>query len=119
MAIPYQLVRSSRKTIGIQVRQERVVVHAPLHTSEGTIKRFVYENENWIRKQLAKNAALQNRAEAQGLLSEEDINALTEKAKQILPERIAYYAKRSALPTDALQSEGSRQSGEAVQAKAI
>ena len=93
MAIPYQLVRSSRKTIGIQVRQERVVVHAPLHTSEETIKRYVYENENWIQKQLAKNAALQNRAEAQGILSEDDIAELAAKAKRILPDRVAHYAK--------------------------
>lgn len=93
MAIPYQLVRSSRKTIGIQVRQERVVVHAPLHTSEETIKRYVYENKNWIQKQLAKNAALQNRAEAQGILSEDDIAELAAKAKQILPDRVAHYAK--------------------------
>ena len=94
MAISYQLIRSRRKTIGIQVKGERVIVHAPLRSAGEVINRFVSENETWIQKQLAKNAALQRRAEAQGILSEGDINALTEKAKQILPARVAYYAKK-------------------------
>lgn len=91
--ITYILIRSKRKSIGIQVKDGTVFVHAPLRTAKPVIDRFVAENIRWIEKQLAKSAAVREKAAEEGMLSEEDIACLVKKAKLILPARVAHYAK--------------------------
>ena len=47
----YQLIRSNRRTIALQItRDARVVVRAPLRASEADIRRFVeiYFSKNFI-----------------------------------------------------------------------
>lgn len=90
--IRYTLIRSRRKSIGIQVKNGTVFVRAPLHTGKQTIDRFVSENARWIEKQLSRSADVQEKASAEGMLSAHDIACLVKKAKQILPDRVAYYA---------------------------
>lgn len=49
--IEYELKRTKRKTIGIKITLEgAVIVTAPLHLSERTIKKVIKEKEGWIRK---------------------------------------------------------------------
>ena len=48
----YQLVRSSRKTIGIQVKDGNVIVRAPLRARQEDIDRFVAKSDAWIRRHL-------------------------------------------------------------------
>lgn len=52
--IEYELVRSKRKTLAVQVTREgRVIVRAPLRLAKYRIKRFVAEHADWIARALA------------------------------------------------------------------
>ena len=53
MSIPYDLVRSARKTLAIQIRQDGLVqVRAPLRLPQRDIDAFVRERQDWIRRHL-------------------------------------------------------------------
>lgn len=89
----YQVIRSKRKTMSLEVnRNGEVVVRVPLRVSEKTIEAFVLEHKAWIEKALVK---VEKRKEETGnveKLTEEEFNALCEKAMKVIPERVKYYA---------------------------
>ena len=83
--IRYRLVRSSRKTIAIEIMPNgEVIVRAPNCMGIAAIETFVFEKQDWIEKHLAKQPA--------PLPAFTDIRALAQKAKTVIPERVAYYA---------------------------
>ena len=52
--IEYELVRSKRKTLAVQVTREgRVIVRAPLRLAKYRIERFVADHTDWIARALA------------------------------------------------------------------
>ena len=54
----YQLIRSNRRTIAIQItRDARVVVRAPLRASEADIRRFVESHRAWLESHLDRQRA--------------------------------------------------------------
>lgn len=53
--IEYRLIRSSRKSICISIRDNNVIVRAPLSTSVERIESFILKKRDWILKQLATN----------------------------------------------------------------
>ena len=55
----YELVRSRRKTLSVQVTREcRVIVRAPLRLAKREIDRFVSEHADWIARALAHQRTL-------------------------------------------------------------
>ena len=86
----YEVIRSGRKTLGLEIRGDRVIARAPYRMSDSCIRSFVLTHEAWIRKKLAANAALKE--EKTDTLSFEEIKALAEQAKRVIPERVRYYA---------------------------
>lgn len=47
--ISYQIIRSSRKTMSLEIKADgSVVVRAPLRLSEAKIQKFVEEKQEWI-----------------------------------------------------------------------
>jgi len=88
-----RIIRSKRKTVAIQVLDVNdVVVRAPLRMSNREIERFVQQNEDWIQKNLKK--AQENRKEEEQIvpLTETEVKELADKACQLIPERVRYYA---------------------------
>lgn len=55
--IPYDLIRSKRKSIVIIVKNDKVTVKAPLRTDVKWIDKFVVDKESWIRRKLQESAA--------------------------------------------------------------
>ena len=54
--ISYQIIRSSRKTMSLEIKADgSVVVRAPLRLSEAKIQKFVEEKQEWILKNLEKS----------------------------------------------------------------
>ena len=92
----YTLIRSSRKTIAIQIKDGKVIVRAPYRAGERDIRRFVDANGAWIDKKLAESAeraAQKNKAiEENGLLTMDEIRKLANEALKVIPERVKYYA---------------------------
>ena len=52
-AVPYRLIRSRRRSIGIEIASGGAVVRAPYWVRVGEIHSFLLEHANWIRKKLA------------------------------------------------------------------
>lgn len=87
----YQLVRSKRKTLSIQITREgQVVVRAPLFSTERQIREFVENHAEWIYEKLAE-ATRDDRISAQEF-SPAQINVYKKRAKGIISRRVAHYA---------------------------
>ena len=83
----YRVVRSHRKTMALHILPDGTVeVRCPKTMSQQRIHAFVEEKTPWIMKKL------QNHPSAQEKLSAAELKELTEQAKSILSEKLAYYA---------------------------
>ena len=59
--IPYEIIRSRRRTLALQVTREgRVVVRAPLRYPAGRIEIFVQQHEPWLEKKLLEQKERQS-----------------------------------------------------------
>ncbi len=92
----YQLIRSKRKTIGIQVKDGRVSVRAPQRMPLSEIEGFVLRSRDWIEKQIRKQEELKAKAAANPVerLTRQELEELAQKALKVIPQRVAYYAPR-------------------------
>ena len=87
----YELVRSRRKTLSVQVTREcRVIVRAPLRLAKREIDRFVFEHADWIARTLAHQRTL---AEAHPEPDEATWQRWRAEAREYIPPRAAYYAR--------------------------
>ena len=86
----YKLIRSKRKTLGMEIKDGELVVRAPYLAPRFVIDRFVNENRAWAEKALAKAAA----ARTADKLSEAELKMLYKRAKAYIPTRVSYYAPR-------------------------
>ena len=83
----YTVIRSRRRTISIQLTPHgEILVRCPVRMSAGDIDQFVQSKADWIKKHLPKPSDLP-------VLSSEELGQLAAKAKAVLPQRVAYFAK--------------------------
>jgi predicted metal-dependent hydrolase len=88
----YRLIRSSRRTIGLEITPDGLLVRAPYGVSAAQIEQFLREKADWIashREKLRQRTAL---AAAQPKLTAEELQALAEEALRVSPERVRQYA---------------------------
>ena len=105
----YELIRSDRKTLGLQVKVGRVIVRAPRRVTKVQIERFVREHEDWIEKALSRQAAKQAAHPEPTAAERAEYIRL---AKEILPKRTAYWAERMGLyPTQIRITSAQRRFG--------
>lgn len=91
--IAYDLIRSKRKTISVEIRPDcSVAVRAPLRCRQREIDLFVRDRENWIKKNLAKMREKHNKLTDIKPLSQAELSELSDRAAAYIPERVAYYA---------------------------
>ncbi len=84
----YTLIRSGRKTVSIQLRSDgTVIVRAPRYLSQREIQRFVDSKSGWIEKRRKTIVPAPK-------LTPEELDALTQKGKEVFPERAAFYARQ-------------------------
>ena len=84
--IPYRLIRSDRKSIGIQITADGVIVRAPKRLSAAEIDRFVQSKRSWIEGHLEKVPAPQPK------FTHAQIEALAQKALTVIPEQVRHFA---------------------------
>ena len=88
MNVPYQIIKSDRKTIAIQIKPDgQVVVRCPKRMRIEEARRFVEGRADWIEKHLAKR-----QSQAVEKYTPKEIKQLREKAREIVTERVRYYA---------------------------
>lgn len=91
MEFKYDVVRSARKTVGIQVLiGGKVTVRVPYGISQKEIERILQENEIWLSKAIAETS---ERAKKQRQYTEEDVLSMRKRALDILPKKVEYYSE--------------------------
>ena len=98
----YRLVRSKRKTLAIEVTPAlEVVVRAPLFISKRRIEKFALEHESWAEKSKEKiKEAIRNRPPEP---TEAEINELKKRAREIIPDRVAFFSELTNLKPTAIK----------------
>ncbi len=92
MELQMRVVRSSRKTAVIQITKKgEVVARVPRFMSEKEIKKFAEKHSEWIEKNLAR--ILEEKENAKPAFSDEEVREMMQKARRIIPERVAYFAE--------------------------
>ena len=88
----YTIIRSVRRSIALELRPEGLLVRAPYGVPRAQIERFVRSKADWIARRRAQLEAAQRRMASAEKLSDEELRALARQAKQLIPQRVAYYA---------------------------
>ncbi len=86
----YTLVRMERKTVSVEVKNNETIVRAPLRMSRRDVDAFVSRHAAWIERQRERQAQRTHLPVTP--LTEEEISALLSRAKEVIPQRAAYYA---------------------------
>ncbi len=90
MDFDYRIIRSDRKTLTIQVDLDgNVLVRSPEKLSEKRIKEFLKEKEDWILKTISLQ---KEKSENRKVYTEQDVQFLRKKAREILPLKVEYYS---------------------------
>ena len=89
-------VRSSRKTLAVQIRADgTVIARAPLRMPKDRILYFLSEKASWIRMQQGRMQDRENmRQQARIHLDAAQEKELRERAKSVLAQRTAYFARQ-------------------------
>lgn len=85
-----RIIRSSRKTVGLEIRAGELIVRAPLYMTQERIDAFLQKHRRWIETHLRQaQERAKNPVEP---LSREELQSLTERAKVVFPERVRHFA---------------------------
>ena len=88
MNVPYQIIKSDRKTIAIQIKPDgQVVVRCPKRMRIEEARRFAESKADWIEKHLAKRPP-QDVAK----YTPKEIEQLREQAIKLVTDRVRHYA---------------------------
>lgn len=89
MDISYQIIRSSRKTLSLQITPSgEVLVRCPNRYPVREIEKFVESRRPWLEKHLSR---LETRP-AGPVFTREEIEALADRALKIIPGRVRCFA---------------------------
>ena len=92
--IEYQLIRSKRKSISLQVdREARVIVRAPRWIPKWQIEAFVSSKTDWINKHIEIAKKRLDADDERRVLSPEEYSCIKRKAQIAIPMRTDYWAE--------------------------
>ena len=88
------VIKSKRKSISIQIKSNQVIIRAPQRMKNKDIEIFVESKRNWIEKHLESVLEKQKLIDFSEPYSAEEIKSFVSKSKEIIPERVEYYAPK-------------------------
>ena len=88
----YEVIRSKRKTISAEIKRNTLIIRAPMQVRDDDIERFVAAHRKWIETHMAKAQERENARKSVCKLTKDELWKLAEKARLVIPERVAYYA---------------------------
>ena len=91
--IRVQVIRSARKSIGLEVRREDIVyMRIPVGLSDRELKRFVEEHKQWILEKINVLKERQQSRKPTGAMEAENLTSEEiEKIKEKIADRVQYY----------------------------
>ncbi len=91
--IEYTLIRSARRTLGLEITTElAVVVRAPRQCSQREIDRFVESHTQWIVSHLEIQRRRREKRQARRVTPEQEQD-LRRQAAEVIPQRVAHFAR--------------------------
>ena len=95
MSIAYTLIRSSRRTLSIQIDPSgTLIARAPMRMSVASIEEFILAKRDWISKHQIKRATVPQRP----ILSKSDILDAKKKLKEYIIPRVTELWANKNLP---------------------
>lgn len=89
-----EIRRSRRRTMSLEVTPDgRVLVRAPYGMPEAEIRRFVAQKADWIQNHVDKAMERNRQLSRLRKLTPDDLQVLADQALEILPKKVAYYAR--------------------------
>ena len=88
----YELIRSRRKSLCAEIKGNKLIIRAPLRAADEDISRFLSKNRKWIETHLAKAQAREQAKGSCHHLTTDELRALADKARKVIPARAAHYA---------------------------
>ncbi len=86
----YQIIRSRRKTLSLEIRRDlQIILRAPLRCSDETIAAFFLAQRDWLQKHLP---AMQAKVLAHPEPTEEEATLLRQRAKDDIPPCVEHFA---------------------------
>ncbi len=90
---PIVLLRSDRRTVGLEINRELcVLVRAPRYMSEEVVLRFIESKRAWLQAHTERLRA-QRAANDMRPFTQDEIAALLTQAREQLPSRVEYFAR--------------------------
>ena len=88
----FEVIRSNRKSMAVEIKLNKLIIRAPMQATNEDINAFMLKHKVWIEKHLAKAQAQQQAAASVKKLTVDEIRKLADKAVEIIPDRVKYYA---------------------------
>lgn len=89
-----EIIKSNRKSLAIEVKKDlSIIVRAPIFVSNREIQEFIEEKSAWIEKTIEKIRVRNEQEKSMPKFTAEEIHNLADKALEIIPKRVEYYAK--------------------------
>lgn len=91
------VIRSDRKTLAVQIKNGEIIARAPERMKEQDIYAFIESKKSWIESHLARQLQQKQALTDVPSLTQEEINALAQKAVEVIPLKVAFYAQKIAV----------------------
>lgn len=92
-SMEYTIIKSNRRTFALEIKSDKLIVRAPSRVTDEEINAFVTMHKRWIEKNILKMKKRKEMLDDTEPLSKDDIQALTEKALNVIPNRVRHYAE--------------------------
>lgn len=88
----YRLIRRERRTVSLSVNLGGVTVRAPRRMPKREIDAFVESRREWLERAVKRMEARRRELADIKSLTPEELRALAEEARRVIPERVSHYA---------------------------
>lgn len=93
MKFQYELKRSARKTLAIEIKTDgSIVVRAPKRCPQSVIDAFLKEKQVWILEKVEKQKCREEQAEKVRTLTDAERELYRGQARNVFEQKVRYYA---------------------------
>lgn len=89
----YEIIKSSRRTVALQIKDGRVTVRAPLQMSRAAIESFIESHREWIDARLISFDERRARYAEIEPLTEDELCELIRRAYEVIPKRVEHFSR--------------------------
>ena len=88
----FEVIRSKRRSIGIEIKQNKLIIRAPMQATNEEINAAMLKHKAWIEKHLAKAQVQKQALSLVKKLTDSEIKVLADRSMEVILERVKPYA---------------------------